>query len=243
MKKLIFTFIIFAFCSCASAKKIDPTIAKLQSKTEKYLKYVQAQPDWLISRLQMYWSSHATNVYINGEKFDHIGDERNPEPTVKFTGTRGTESAYNKPKLGDVVPYDDDNQGDVTFISKSTGKMEKAHPSKTGRNISSLNRQIMGIARDAAKIYAATGDTAYGNMAARVFDVYMKGIYYRNVPIDINHGHQQTLVGMTEFEVIHEDILEELTQMYPLIKSLVFSRRSLTVDREYSKDQRLKTKD
>lgn len=224
MKNRAITFtILFAFAVClqVSAKKADPETAKLIAKTEKYLKLVQAQPDWLVSRLQMYWTTHATDVYINGEKFDHPGGQRSPEPTVKYTGTRGTESAYDRPKLEDVVPYDDDDQGDVTFISKSTGKMEKAHPSKTGRNISSLNRQIIGIARDAAKIYAATGDTAYGNMAARVFDVYMKGIYYRNVPIDLNHGHQQTLVGMTEFEVIHEDVLEELTQMYPLIKKVL----------------------
>lgn len=220
IKAIVFLIIVSAFANNASAKKPDVETQKLISKTEKYLKKVQAQPDWLVSRLQMYWESHATDVYICGEKFDHVGGERAPEPTVKFTGTRGTESAYNKPKLEDVVPYDDNAQGDVTFINHSTGKMEKAHPSKTGRNISSLNRQIMGIARDAAKIYAVTCDTAYGNMAARVFDVYMKGIYYRNVPIDLNHGHQQTLVGMTEFEVIHEDILEELTQMYPVIKNL-----------------------
>ena len=218
----------------ASAKKITPEITQLQAKTEKYLRRVQAQPDWLFSRLQMYWSTHATDVYICGETFDHPGGQRAPEPTVKFTGTRGTESFAYRPELDDIVPYDDDAQGDVTFINKSTGKMEKIHPSKTGRNIPGVNRQIMSIARDAAKIYAATGDTAYGNMAAKVFEVYMKGIYYRHVPIDMNHGHQQTLVGMTEFEVIHEDILDVLTQMYPLIKPLVVKDKDL-IDSAFKK--------
>ena len=32
------------------------------------------------------------------------------------------------------------------------------------------------------------------DLAASVFDTYMTGIYYRNVPKDLNHGHQQTLV-------------------------------------------------
>ncbi|MEE1383114.1 MAG: hypothetical protein U0K32_04830 [Segatella copri] len=36
--------------------------------------------------------------------------------------------------------------------------MEKTSPAKTGCNIASVNRQIMGIARDAACVYAATGD-------------------------------------------------------------------------------------
>lgn len=217
-----------------SAKKVSPEITDLQAKTEKYLKRVQAQPDWLYSRLQMYWSTHATDVYICGERFSHPGGRRAPEPTVKYAGTRGLESFADRPKIEDLVPYDDDAEGDVTFISKTTGKMEKIHPSKTGRNIPSVNRQIMEIARNAAKIYAATGDTAYGNMAAKVFEVYMKGIYYRNVPIDENHGHQQTLVGMTEFEVIHEDIIDVLTQIYPLIKPLVIKDKDI-IDSAFKK--------
>jgi hypothetical protein len=218
----------------ASAKKVTPEIAKLQAKTEKYLQLVQKQPDWLFSRLQMYWTTHATDVYVTDERFDHPGGQRAPEPTVKFVGTRGTESFANRPELADIVPYDDDAQGDVTFIDKSTGKKGKIHPSKTGRNIPGVNRQIMSIARDAAKIYAATGDTAYGNMAAKVFEVYMKGIYYRHVPIDLAHGHVQTLVGMTEFEVIHEDILDVLTEMYPLIKPLVVKDKDL-IDSAFKK--------
>ncbi len=203
-------------------KKVeDPEITKLKKKIEYVMSRVDAQPDWLYSRLQMYWKTHATDAFVNGEQFDHPGGERAPEPTVKYSGLRGTESQYNRPKLEDIVPYDDDEQGYVTYVDKVTGKMEKAHPAKTGSNIQGVNRQIMGIARDAAHVYAATGDMRYGKMAAKVFDVYMKGIAYRNVPIDLNHGHQQTLVGMTTFEVIHEDIINELTQMYPLIRDLV----------------------
>ncbi len=203
-------------------KKVeDPEITKLKKKIEYVMSRVDAQPDWLYSRLQMYWKTHATDAFVNGEQFDHPGGERAPEPTVKYSGLRGTESQYNRPKLEDIVPYDDDEQGYVTYVDKVTGKMEKAHPAKTGSNIQGVNRQIMGIARDAARVYAATGDMRYGKMAAKVFDVYMKGIAYRNVPIDLNHGHQQTLVGMTTFEVIHEDIINELTQMYPLIRDLV----------------------
>ena len=45
----------------------------------------------------------------------------------------------------------------------------------------------------------------------------MQGIYYRNVPVDLNHGHQQTLVGMTSFEVIHEDILKDIVPLYDFL--------------------------
>ena len=205
----------------AKKKVEDPEISKLKAKIENVMIQVDKQPDWLYSRLQMFWKTKASDVFVNGEAFAHPGGERAAEPTVKYNGTRGFESQYNRPKLEDLVPYDDDEQGNVTYINKVTGKMEKTSPAKTGCNIAGVNRYIVGIARDAARIYAATGDIRYGQMAAKVFDVYMKGIAYRNVPIDLNHGHQQTLVGMTTFEVIHEDVINELTQMYPLIKPLV----------------------
>ena len=205
----------------AKKKVEDPEITKLKAKIENVMSQVDKQPDWLYSRLQMFWKTNASDVFVNGEAFAHPGGERAAVPTVKYNGTRSVASNYNRPKLEDLVPYDDDEQGNVTYINKVTGKMKKTSPAKTGCNIASMNRQIMGIARDAARIYAATGDMRYGKMAAKVFDVYMKGIAYRNVPIDLNHGHQQTLVGMTTFEVIHEDIINELTQMYPLIRNLI----------------------
>ena len=205
----------------AKKKVEDPEITKLKVKIENVMSQVDKQPDWLYSRLQMFWKTNASDVFVNGETFSHPGGAKAAGPTVKYNGSRSTASQYNRPKLEDIIPYDDDELGSVTYISKATGKMEKTSPAKTGCNLAGVNRQIIGIARDAARIYAATGDMRYGQMAAKVFDVYMKGIAYRNVPIDLNHGHQQTLVGMTTFEVIHEDVINELTQMYPLIKPLV----------------------
>ena len=205
----------------AKKKVEDPEITKLKAKIENVMSQVDKQPDWLYSRLQMFWKTQASDVFVNGETFSHPGGAKAAGPTVKYNGSRSTASQYNRPKLEDIIPYDDDEQGSVTYISRATGKMEKTSPAKTGCNLAGVNRQIITIARDAARIYAATGDLRYGQMAAKVFDVYMKGIAYRNVPIDLNHGHQQTLVGMTTFEVIHEDVINELTQMYPLIKNLV----------------------
>ena len=213
--------LLFPSFGMAKKKVEDPEITKLKAKIENVMSQVDKQPDWLYSRLQMFWKTQASDVFVNGETFSHPGGERAAAPTVKYNGTRGTATQYNRPKLEDIIPYDDDEQGNVTYINRATGKMEKTSPAKTGCNIASVNRYIVGIARDAARIYAATGDLRYGQMAAKVFDVYMKGIAYRNVPTDLNHGHQQTLVGMTTFEVIHEDAINELTQMYPLIKNLV----------------------
>ena len=157
--------IALLFCSVAVMAKVDQTeYDRLKARTDVYLDKVQKQPDWLLSRLQMYWSSHATDVYFNNETFDHPGGDRAPVPTVKFAGTRSHGTDYNRPRLEDVVPYDDDADGSVTYVNKSSGQKEKVHPSKTGNQISSLNRQILGIARDAARLYAENGDERYAKM-------------------------------------------------------------------------------
>ena len=211
-------------------------LQKLHQRTDAYLDSVQRHPDWLLSRLQMYWHSHATDVYVQGETFSHAGGDRAPVPTVKFNGTRSHGSAYDRPSLADVVPYDDDDNSSVTFINKTTRQQEKTHPSKTGCNIASLNQQILRVARDAARLYAHTGDVRYARMAHDVFDTFVQGIYFRHVPTDLTHGHMQTLVGMTTFEVIHEDAIVEVTEMYPLLQGYEpFRQRQTLYDQALKK--------
>jgi len=205
---------------------------KLKQRTDIYAERVEKQPDWLYSRLQMNWKTHFSDIYINGESYDHAGGKRAPEPTVKFCGTRGTASQYNRPAIEDIVPYDDDENGNVTYICKTKEghPMEKAHPSKTGCNIPNVNRQIMGIARDAAFLYWTSGEERYAKLAADVLDVFLAGLYYRNVPIDLNHGHGQTLVGLTSFEVIHEDIVGEATATYDFLHDYLSKTRPDRMD-------------
>lgn len=109
----------------AKKKVEDPEITKLKAKIENVMSQVDKQPDWLYSRLQMFWKTNASDVFVNGEAFAHPGGERAAEPTVKYNGTRGFESQYNRPKLEDLVPYDDDEQGNVTYINKVTGKWRR----------------------------------------------------------------------------------------------------------------------
>ena len=65
--------LLLSLCSTASAKKKtdNPETVKLKSKIETVMLKVDAKPDWLYSRLQMFWNTHATDVFINGERFDH----------------------------------------------------------------------------------------------------------------------------------------------------------------------------
>lgn len=213
---LVLTTIV---AGCIPAAAQDSRVEALRVRVDPYLKKVISEPDYLSSRLQMYWSTNASDVYIMGETFDHAGGERAQYPTVKFNGTRSVATAYDKPsKVEDFVPYDDDPDGCVTMVSRATGKMEKVHPSKTGCNIEAMNRMVLGIARDAARLYDVTSDTRYADMAEGVLDTYLKGIAGRSVPVDLNRGHQQTLSGLTTFEVIHEESISHVTEIYSLLK-------------------------
>lgn len=66
----------------------------LKQRIDTYTQRTEKEPDWLLSRLAMYWKSHATDVYIKGENFDHAGGAKAPAPTVRYTGTRGTTATH-----------------------------------------------------------------------------------------------------------------------------------------------------
>ena len=201
---------------------------KLKQRTDRY---VDRGEDWLASRLQMYWNTRATEVYIKGETYDHAGGKAAPAPTVVFTGARSHATNYRRPKLEELKPYQEDPKG--MYLANNTlegNPYEWVSISKTGRMIESINREIMGYARDAAFLWWLTGEEKYARMAASAFDTYMTGIYYRNVPVDLNNGHQQTLVGMTSFEVIHEDILNEVVPLYDFLYGYLKQTRPEKMD-------------
>lgn len=194
----------------------------IRNRIDPYLDSVKVQPDWLFSRLMMYWKSKATQVYINGGVYAKADGEA-PVPTVRFGSSRGVGSPFNRPALADIIPYMDDTKG-VYFrnSSKPEAPLTWVEQSQvSGGSIESVNEEIMKLAKDAAFLYWLTDDQAYARLAFGVMDTYLTGMYYRTEPIDLNHGHAQTLVGMTTFEVIQERILNELAYTYDFLYNYV----------------------
>ncbi|MGB3065558.1 hypothetical protein [Sphingobacterium thalpophilum] len=194
----------------------------IKNRIDPYLDSVKAQPDWLYSRLMMYWKSKATQVYINGGVYAKADGEA-PVPTVRFGSSRGIGSPFNRPALADIIPYMDDTKG-VYFrnSSKPGAPLEWVEQSQaSGGSIESINEEIMKLAKDAAFLYWLTDDQRYARLAFGVIDTYLTGMYYRTEPIDLNHGHAQTLVGMTTFEVIQERILNELAYTYDFLYNYI----------------------
>ncbi|MFV0537920.1 MAG: hypothetical protein ACK5M3_11170 [Dysgonomonas sp.] len=196
-----------------------------------YVEKTQSEPDWLYSRLMMYWKSKATQVYINGGVYSHADGEA-PVPTVCFGSTRGISSSFKRPKIEDITPYMDDTKGIFFHNSAKEGNpLEWTEQTNvSGANIESVNNEILCLGRDGAFIYWLTGDEKYGKFAYDIFDTYMTGMYYRKEPIDIGNGHANTLAGLSTFEVIQESILSDLAAYYDFLHSYIDEKHNDKTD-------------
>jgi len=196
-------------------KNAQQTVERARAELAPYLEHVRQDPMWVASRLQMYWKSHATEIYNRGDVFDHA-EGHAPVPTVRFPGSRNPSSIYRAPRLEDIPPYEDDTRGVWLVNAAAPGQpLEWASPSKTGRVIDGMNASIMRMAQNAAQLAWLTGDEEYARFAFTIFDTYMRGMKDRSEPIDLNHGHSQTIYGLSTFEVIQEsNILPPLATIY-----------------------------
>lgn len=204
----------------ASAKLYEAIRARVQPYVARHAD----DPAWIVSRLQMYWQAKHTQVYVKNGYYDHA-EGTAPVATVRFTGARDTSTAYATPKLEDVKPYMGEN--DLLYLQNKNAPglpWEWAAQAKTGRIVEAINMRIAELARDAAFVYWYGGDEAYAKFAYDIFDTYMTGVYYREMPLDLNRGHDQTLVGLQSFEVIHEDIAGPLAETYDFMRAYAAQR-------------------
>ena len=191
------------------------TIAQYHSNVDAYVDQHTKDPKWMVCRLQMYWKTKSTQVYIKGGVYDHA-DGTAPVATVRFPGARDNTTIYGNLKLEDLQPYEDDPRGTLMINrSKPDKPVEWADIAKTGRNIEAINTNIMRLAAESGRLYGQTQDEKYARFAFDLFDTYMTGMYYRKEPVDISHGHHQTITGLSTFEVIQEvAMLNHLTSLY-----------------------------
>ncbi|WP_430424766.1 hypothetical protein [Maribacter litoralis] len=196
-------------------------LSGLHEKVDEHVERHVSDPEWMVSRLQMYWKTKSTNVYVNGVDYSHADGEA-PVPTVRFTGSRNSATAYGKPKLEDIQPYMDDPRG--LYLPNKTKEghpFEWAEQSETGNIIVSINEDIIGLARDAAFLYWLENDERFAKFSYDIFHTYMEGMSYRSEPIDLLNGHIQTLVGFTHFQVIHERALREVSILYDFLHGYI----------------------
>lgn len=199
-------------------------MAGIKERVDPYVERHQSDPEWIVSRLQMYWDSHATDIYVNADYYGYA-EGKAPVPTVKYSGSRNTQTAYKVPAIEDIVPYQD-SKG-LYLENKESGEWGWVELSKTSRIVEYINYNIMGLAKDAAFLYWYSGDERYAQFASDIFDLYVTGLYYRNgMPHDTNNGHQGTLCGLTSFEVIQERVVKQTTTTYDFLHGYLEQTKS-----------------
>lgn len=206
-------------------------LSGLHNRIDEHVERHSTDPEWMVSRLQMYWKTKATNIYINGVYYSHADGEA-PVPTVRFTGARDYTTPYAMPDLEDIIPYMDDERGlYLRNKSKEGQPLEWVEQSKTGGIIHRHNQKIIGFARDAAFLYWLEGDERFAQFAFDIFDTYMMGMYYRSEPIDLLNGHIQTLVGLTCFQVIHESTLIGIAELYDFLHQYIKQNQAAKIEK------------
>ncbi|WP_282123115.1 six-hairpin glycosidase [Algibacter mikhailovii] len=196
-------------------------LSGIHNRIDEHVARHVTDPDWMVSRLMMYWKTKATNVYVNGINYSHADGEA-PVPTVRFTGSRDYTTNYAMPDLEDILPFMDDERGLYLRNKTKEGKpLEWVDQSKTGGIIHRHNQKLIALGRDAAFLYWLENEESYAKFAFDLFDTYMTGMYYRNEPIDLMHGHIQTLVGMECFQVIHEQTLISASELYDFLHQYI----------------------
>ncbi|MGM9713895.1 MAG: heparinase II/III family protein [Prevotella sp.] len=194
---------------------------------QKVEKYREKGETFLSDRLQMHWRTHATQQYMRGEAYSHCGGDSAAVPTLQINGARSHATIYQRPSLDSLPARQEDARG--MWLRNKTlpgSPYEWAPISRTGNIIGSLNLEIAGIALDAARLYekekisGSVSDRGeqYARMAYNVLETYILGVLHTKMPIDLDHGHMQTLYGLQTQEVIHEDAIPKLCGIYRILR-------------------------
>ncbi|MGN0048153.1 MAG: heparinase II/III family protein [Bacteroides sp.] len=211
-------------------------LAAMAQNVQKVEKYLDKGDTFLSDRLQMHWRTHATQQYMRGEAYSHCGGDSAAYPTLQIDGARGHVSNYMRPSIDSLPPRQEDPRGMWLRNKTLPGNPYEWVPiQRTGRIIGSINQEIVGIAYDAARMFdrecAAGKVTPRGEgcarMAYNVLKTYMLGVLHTRMPIDLNHGHMQTLYGLQTQEVIHEDVVTQLCGTYRILRDREWIRDSV----------------
>ena len=189
----------------------------LKQKLQPYLNRHQTNPDWIVSRLQMYWKTKYQRVYVKGMDFSH-GEGKALVPTVRFSGSRDWDTDYVVPEIKDVLPFMDDERGLYLQNGKKSGMpWEWVEPAKTGHVIEKINKKILDLAQDAAFLYWLDGEEKYAVFATDIIMPYLEGMHHREPPQTIDNHRNKDLMGLQTFEVIHEGVIRPLTLGYDFL--------------------------
>jgi len=185
---------------------------RIISEIDPYVNRHKSDPEWIVSRLAMYWKDgeRYTQCYIKKQNWDY-GEGNAPLPTVRLPGMR-TWNDYKNVPLEDRAPYNE--TGDLFGVSRSSAdKTPALIPYKeSGHMIRANNMEILKLAEKSAFAYFVTQDEKYAKFSADILWTWLLGTYYMNPPLDPEKstngagGYEPGgIMGYYDYEVIHDD--------------------------------------
>ncbi|MGD0382018.1 MAG: heparinase II/III family protein [Thermoguttaceae bacterium] len=191
--------------------------AKFKTRVDDLVQRSESDPQFMSSRLFMNWQTHYTVPVVRNSRWTG-GEGHAPVPTPRFGGARDWATKYQSPaRLEDLKPLND-NEGKVWLLNKETGSEEWADAGQTGRMFETVNERIIQTAADAAFIYWLSGDKRYADYASEILWTYMYGFSFVQPPkFDPADPGAARIIGVTSFEVIHEDIVTPLAESYDFL--------------------------
>lgn len=197
---------------------------KLLEEVDPYVTRHEYDPEWIVSRLAMYWKKgeHYTQCYIANQDWNY-GEGNAPVPTVRLPGMRRWNDYYNVP-LEDRTPYNE--TGDMWGVSRSSGDTTPVLVpyKKSGHMIRQNNMEILKLAEKSAFVYFMTSDEKYAKFSSDILWTWLIGTYYMEPPLDPDQssngpgGYEPGgILGYYDYEVIHDDRQEPAAFTYDFL--------------------------
>ncbi|MHA6484927.1 CBM96 family carbohydrate-binding protein [Paenibacillus sp. strain BS8-2] len=223
---------------------------KLLSEIDSLVNKTQTDPDYVTSRMSMYWKEgeRYTQGYLKSQMFDY-GEGNAPVPTVRLPGMRIWNEYANVP-FADRLEYSED--GSMLGVEKNVGNAEQVLiPYKeTGHLIWQNNAEILQYAQKAAFIYWLTNDEKYAKFAADIYWQWLLGTYYMNPPLDPEKslggpgGYEPGgISGYYDYEVIHDSLGREAALTYDFLYDYLIEHVDEYVNENIAHDEVVLEKD
>ncbi len=197
---------------------------KIVASVEPYVVRHQSDPEWITSRLAMYWKDgeRYTQCYLLKQNWDY-GEGNAPVPTLRMPGMRTWNKYYNV-SLDKRTPYNE--SGDMWGVDRLNPEADPVLvPYKeSGHMVRANNTEILELARSAAYVYWVTKDEKYAKFAADIYYQWLTGIYYMNPIKDPtkstgSYGGWEPggICGYYDYEQIHDDMGRKAAGTYDYI--------------------------
>lgn len=208
----------------ASVPWASSAFARIRSEVEPYADRHMSDPQWIVSRLAMYWAdgAHYTQCYLKNQNWDR-GEGNAPVPTLRMPGMRTWNKYVNVP-LEDRIPYNE--TGDMLGVDKLDSSQ---HPvlipyKESGHMVRSNNIEILTLAEKASFLYWVTGEEKFAAFSADIYQAWLLGTYYMNPILDPGRStgsgggwEPGGICGFYDYEQIHDDLAKHAAVVYDFL--------------------------